>query len=383
MKITGIICEYNPIHSGHLHQISSISRNDPDGAIVCLMSGNYVQRGAPAIFDKSCRAQAALLCGADLVLEMPVTASLSSAEGFADQCVKILSPFCDSLSFGAETPSSENILCVAQALLSPQFPEYLKQVLSTGCSFPAARQAALEQMGIDAHLLEKPNNCLAVEYCKAILSQNSKMQPSVIHRSGDYSSREIDPAAPSATALRYNIENGLPWLEYVPDTARDLLQDATIHRLEFGERAILGRLRTMTDAEFQALPYGSEGLWRKLMKNSRQCASLAQIIQQTKSKRYTQTRLNRMIMCAFLGLNEQTLQDQQTYARVLALNAKGRSVLNQARQHQYIPNAGDKTGLPYEQTEVRCDDLYSLFAQPAQPSGLFHKRRIFYKETIL
>ena len=142
--VTGIICEYNPLHLGHKKQLGIIKAADPDGIIVCLMSGNYVQRGFPAIVDKSIRAKAAVLAGADLVLELPITAALSSAEGFAAEGVRILSQFCTHLCFGAETADANSPMDTAKALLRSDFPEYLQAELEKGLSFPAARAAALE-----------------------------------------------------------------------------------------------------------------------------------------------------------------------------------------------------------------------------------------------
>ena len=153
MKTVGIICEYNPFHNGHRHQIQQIRRSlGPDCTVVCLMSGNFVQRGAPAIVDKSLRARAAVLSGADLVLEMPVTVSLSSAEGFAAGGVRILRSCCDTLCFGTETLNSQELMQTARALLAPEFPALLKEELASGCSFPAARQKALSRMGIGIDL---------------------------------------------------------------------------------------------------------------------------------------------------------------------------------------------------------------------------------------
>ena len=174
MGNTGIICEYNPLHLGHKKQLDRIRRENPQDGIVCIMSGNFVQRGKPAIFDKAVRAKAAMLAGADLVLELPVTAALSSAEGFAAEGVRLLSGFCDKLCFGAETADQDLLMATAKALLSEEFKLALRQQLDQGLSFPAARQAALGDMGA---VLETPNNILAVEYCKAILSQNSGMKP--------------------------------------------------------------------------------------------------------------------------------------------------------------------------------------------------------------
>ena len=169
MEATGIVCEYNPLHLGHKKQLDTIKTMYPDGGIVCLMSGNYVQRGHPAIIDKTLRAQAAVLSGADLVLELPITASLSSAEGFAREGVRILDGFCKRLCFGAENADAQTLMTTADALLSPRFSDALRLQLDKGLSFPAARQAALGALGLSGDLLTLPNNILAAEYCKAIL----------------------------------------------------------------------------------------------------------------------------------------------------------------------------------------------------------------------
>ena len=148
MRTVGVICEYNPFHRGHLTQFRQTRTLFGEGAaIICLMSGNFVQRGECAVFDKLVRASAAVDCGASLVLELPVTASLSSAEGFASAGVAILGPLCDYLCFGTESGNSDALMRTAQALLSPGFSEQLRQRLATGISFPAARQQALEALG--------------------------------------------------------------------------------------------------------------------------------------------------------------------------------------------------------------------------------------------
>lgn len=382
MAITGIICEYNPFHLGHYKQISTQKTKNPQDGIVCLMSGNYVQRGMPAIFDKVVRAQTALVCGADLVLELPVTAALSSAEGFAAEGVRILGNFCDSLSFGAECSDSTLLLEAAETLLRPDFSEKLKEYLAEGLSFPAARQKALEYFSIDGALVASPNNILAIEYCKAILSQKSKMKLDPILRQGNYHDLTPDAENPSATSLRRLIENGEDWRPFVPNGVGSLFENATVHTLAAGEKAILYRLRTMTDEDFEALPYGSEGLWRKLMKNARKYASLEQILTATKSKRYTRTRLDRMVMCAYLGLTEQDLSSPAPYARVLALNDTGREILLKARETGHFPNIGEKIDHPYQEIETRCDDLYGLFANDTiEAPGLAEKRRIIYVNT--
>lgn len=381
MKITGIICEYNPLHLGHKKQLDAVRAAAPEGGIVCIMSGNFVQRGKPAVLDKLLRAKAAILSGADLVLELPVTAALSSAEGFASQGVRLLGGFCDYLCFGAETGDAESLLAAAGALLSPAFSEGLKQELEKGLSFPAARQAALAGLGLSADILSRPNDILAVEYCKAILSQNCQMKPMVIPRHGGYHDIVPDAENPSATAVRERMLQGGSWQPYVPGNVREIFAGASLHDLSAGERAMLARLRTMTDAEFEALPYGSEGLWRKLMRACRQEATLEDILTATKSKRYTRSRLDRMVMCAFLGLTESDLAAPAPYARVLALNDKGREILKEARQTGWYPNIGEKLGHPYEAIENRCGGLFGLFAlDTPEPPNREGSYRVYYNK---
>jgi len=373
--VTGIICEYNPFHLGHKKQIDAIRSGQPQGGIVCLMSGNYVQRGAPAIVDKMARAKAAVLSGADLVLELPVTAALCSAEGFASQGVRILSGFCNQLCFGAENPDGLDAL--ASGLLTEDFSVRLKAELNKGLSFPAARQTALESMGFEGSLLAKPNNILAVEYHKAMLQQNSKMKPFPIMRKGGYHDTCPDPSNPSATALRELLESGGDWQSYVPEAARECFTGAALHTVAAGENSILYRLRTMTDEEFEALPFGSEGLWRKLMHAARTEATLKGVIAATKSKRYTRTRLDRMVMCAFLGITAQMLRSPAPYTRVLAFNQRGREILKTARQNGNFPNIGETVEHPYQLLENRCGDLYGLFSRPPEPPDPEHNYRVF------
>lgn len=372
MKTVGIICEYNPFHNGHLRQLRRIREHfGEDCCVVCLMSGNFVQRGAPAIVDKSVRARAAVLSGADLVLELPVSVCLSSAEGFAQGGVRILSQFCDTLCFGTESMTEEALFQTASALLSSDFSILLKEEIAAGCSFPSARQAALRRMGIEENL-SGPNNNLGVEYTKAILAQRSPMNIFPIFRQGDYHDQELDPQAPSATAVRKALLSGGGWDNAVPASTVPLLKNAALHTLSAGERAIVAKLRTMDEGEFEQLPYGSEGLWRKLMKAVRSNGDLSSIIEATKSKRYTRTRIDRMILCSFLGLTGADLGVLPQKIRVLAFTERGRTVL---RGRDCFLNAGEAV----EEAEKRIGSLYGLFCLDGiEPPDVEEKRRIIY-----
>lgn len=380
MTVVGIICEYNPFHLGHKKQIDAIRAQFGESCtIVCLMSGNFVQRGMPAIVDKSARAKAAILCGADLVLELPITTALSSAEGFANGGVKILAPFCDYLCFGSESANADALMHTAQLLLSEKFPPVLRQELDKGLSFPSARQIALETLGGSGDLLVNPNDILAVEYCKAILRQGARTMPLVIHRQGSYHDQIPDAENPSATSLRSRMLNCENWESYVPSPAADIFRNEHLHALSAGERAMLAVLRTMNDEQFEAIPFGSEGLWRKFMHACRKQTTLEDILTATKSKRYTRTRLDRMAMCAFLGITAEDLSAPVPYVRTLAFNDRGRAVLRLASQTGLFLNAGESHDSPYYTLECRCGDLYGLFCLdgPEAPGRESH-RRIHY-----
>ena len=383
MPVIGIICEYNPLHLGHKKQLDRIREEfGSDSTIVCLMSGHYVQRGAPAIVDKTLRAKAAIECGADLVLELPVTCALSSAEGFAAGGVRILSALCDYLCFGVETPDSALLMATAEALLSPKFPPLLHLELDNGHSFPAARAAALKQMGVSDQILNQPNDILATEYCKAILAQNSGMDIFPIHRQGSYHADTADAENPSATAVRNLMLFAHNWQYCVPAQARALFDGTPLHSIEAGERAMLSKFRTMTDDEFEALPYGSEGLWRKFMHACRQETTLEEILTATKSKRYTRSRLNRMAMCAYLGITQEMLEEVPPYTRILAFNGKGRSILSTHKETADLRNIGEPVDHPYWELEKRCSDLYGLFCtEGIEAPGQEEKRRIYYEST--
>lgn len=371
MKKIGVICEYNPFHNGHARQLR-LAREacGEDSVVVCLMSGNYVQRGDVAIFAKHDRAEAAVRCGADLVLELPISCALSSAEGFASGGVEILDRLgCDFLSFGSECGLEEPLMHAAQLQLAPEFDCRLVEKLREGCSYPAARAEVLRSLGA-ADVLTEPNDILGVEYCKAILRKDSRMKPLVVRRSGDYHSTRMDSAEPSASALRACILQPEQWKNAVPECLHPLYRSAERYSLSAGERAMLSRLRTLPDSAFEALPFGSEGLWSKLMKNCRSAASVEEIITGTKSKRYARTRIQRMLFCAFLGLDAELMRMPPPYVRVLAFNDLGRAQLRAMRERFALLDSGAcPAESAYAALERRSADLYTLFSAGPVVSG--------------
>ena len=388
MQVCGVICEYNPFHCGHEKQLRLIrARLGTDTAVVCLMSGNFAQRGAPAVFDKRVRAQAAVLSGANLVLELPVTKALSSAEGFARGGVEILSRLScvDTLAFGCESGDGDRIFAAAQAMCAPGYEAALREILDTGVSYPAARQRALERLGADADVLRRPNDILAVEYCKAILQTGSHLAPLAILREGDYHAQNAEPENPSATSLRAHLAAGKEIAPFVPAQALQAYQGARQYDLLSGERAMLAGLRCLTDEDWEKTAHGSEGLWSKAMKAAREKGSLEDIIAAVKSKRYPRTRIQRLLLCAFLGISQADLMRPVSYVRALAFDEVGKMLLRRMRQEGTLPviNAGQTPQSPglYD-LEVRAGRLYPLFCRgETVPEGNAEREcRIFLKK---
>lgn len=366
--ITGIICEYNPLHLGHAAQMEKIRAVwGQDAAIVCVMSGNFVQRGAPAVLDKMTRANAAVACGADVVLELPVTGTLSSAERFASVGVEVLDRLgtVDVLCFGSESGVAELFRKAAELMEKPEFEELLHEKIVSGLSYGAARQQALSQMTGLSDIGRLPNDILALEYCRALRRRGSKIVPFDVRRPGGYHDTVPDPQNPSATAVRGLMDSDA-WLAYVPAPARELFAEAPRYRLTCGERAVLARLRGMSESQWEKTAHGSEGLWSKVMKAVRKEGSFDAVAAASISKRYPMTRITRLLTCAYLGITEEDLHRPVFYARVLAFSQKGRGVLRDAKEKGDLPlvNAGQAPeDQEYWALEQRCGDLYTLFAE--------------------
>ncbi len=387
MEAAGVICELNPLHLGHAALLRRIrARLGEETAVVCVMSGNYVQRGAPALFDKFTRARAAVDCGASLVLELPLTRAVSSAEGFADGGVAVLDRLgvADTLCFGSESGDLRAIRNVAGALCGKAYDEALRRALEGGGSYAACRQAAVRTLaGGDADRLSDPNDNLAVEYCKALLRRRSAIRPLAFRRSGGYHDERPDLDNPSATAVRGLMERGEDWRPYVPGPAAAVFGGAPRYRPEAGERAMLAVLRSLPDEAFAALPGSAEGLGNKLRRACREQSSVADILSAVKSKRYAHARLRRMLLCAYLGLTAADLRKEPPYVRVLAFDGQGRALLRRAKERGGIPivNAGEGTG-GYYAMERRAADLYTLFAEGDSPCGLEERGRVYYRTCI-
>lgn len=335
MRTAGIICEYNPFHRGHAWQIDALrAQLGADTAVVCAMSGNFVQRGDFAILRAHARAEAAVRGGADLVLELPLPWAISSAEGFAAGGVGVLTATgaVDTLVFGSECGDTETLRAVAAALESDAFAALLRQRLAEGTSFAAAREAAArELLGDRAAVLAQPNDILGVEYCKAIARQNAVMEPLALARKSVGHDGGAAEGFASASHIRRLLTNGGNAAEFLtPESADIYARECAAGRapvtMANAERAILSRLRALTEADFAACDSGGEGLYHRFYDAVQHETSIEDILAAAKSKRYAHARLRRLLLSAFLGLTAE-LPARIPYLRVLACNERGREVL--------------------------------------------------------
>jgi len=347
MAVAGIITEYDPLHMGHVYLMDEVRRLlGPETPIICVMSGNYVQRGAFAIADKRARAAAAVQSGADLVLELPTPWALSSAEGFAAGAVEILKAagIVTHLAFGSESGNAGGLLRLAEALCSEDFAGQLHRELGRGDSFAAARQRAVESIlsPEDAALLRTPNDILGVEYCKAL--RGSGIQPVAIPRRGAaHGDGEAGDGFASASAIRALLQKGMegralalmaPAMADAYRAERDAGRAPAL--LENCERAVLARLRFMEEGDFAALDEGHEGLYRRFYRFSRSAASVEALLESVKTRRYPMSRLRRMVFRAYLGLSSAPPYPPP-YLRLLAANEQGTALLARMRETAALP----------------------------------------------
>lgn len=377
MSIIGIVCEYNPFHTGHLLHINETKRAlGDDSTVVCVMSGDYVQRGEPALYSKFARAKAACLCGADLVVELPLPWALASAEGFALGAVSILSALgAQYISFGSEEGAVEPLEEIAKALLDETVISEIKELMAakSNTSFASARQCVLERrMGEKAAAIEKPNNILGIEYIKAIYSLGASIKPFTIKRIGSEHDGEGSDEVKSASELRKMIRKGEDAGRFIPPQALSVYKNeheaGKVIDEELFEIALLSRLRALSREDYGILPDAADGLGNKLWKAAHTEASLDEILTSVKSRRYALSRIRRMCVCAALGINAQMAKKLPGYGRILASNEKGFALLRQMVQKEdfsVITKPASANNLSFTERLVfelgaAAHDLYSL-----------------------
>ncbi|MBE7032559.1 MAG: nucleotidyltransferase [Ruminococcaceae bacterium] len=346
MTVAAIICEYNPLHNGHKFHIEETRRKTGADAVVAIMSGNFVQRGDAAIYPKSLRAKAAILGGADLVLELPVSFATGSAEFFAQGAVRTLDSLgiIDYLSFGAECNNAEKLLGLAELFANepPEFTDLIKLYSKDGLSFPAARaKAAAEFAGADAgKILSSPNNILGIEYCKALLKLNSKITPCVIERTGaGHDTEATNGNIASASFIRKLLVESNPEKAFLfmPDFAKKIFENQPLHSIKAIENALLCELIKSPTNKLREISDVSEGLENRIKDAALTANSLEELIASVKTKRYAHSRVRRIVLSAFLGITDNDRKAPPQYIKILDHNETGQKLIAAAKKTATLP----------------------------------------------
>lgn len=347
-KVLGIVCEYNPFHNGHLYHLEQSKRMTGSNYTVAVMSGNFTQRGSTSLIDKWSKAEAAINCGVDLVIELPVLYATSSAENFAEGAVKILDSLkvVDYISFGAETSDTDILTTFADILYKEpkKYKTLLSHELGKGLSYPKARENALLMYLNDirkyVNILSSPNNILGIEYIKALKKYKSNIMPISIARfESGYHDTGYTSNIASATAVRNIVKNGgfdiLKRLLPAPSYGilmNNIKQGHIVPDLSVFEKQIIYNLRKMDVTEIAELPDVSEGLEFAIKKAANSCNSIVEFLNIIKSKRYTSTRIQRILLYSLLGITKKDMalsRKQYPYIRVLGLNNRGKFLISE------------------------------------------------------
>jgi predicted nucleotidyltransferase len=387
MNITGIVAEYNPYHNGHQY-LTAKCREAGATHVVAVMSGNFVQRGSVAIMDKRARAKAALSDGVDLVLELPVPWAVSTAELFARGGLSVLAGLgcVDSLAFGCETADGELLQKAAEAVCDIKVHDLIKDELEGGITYAAARENAVRKLYGDeiADVISKPNNILAVEYLKAMKSVGTSFNVMPIKRNGaEHDSLKENGEFSSASALRIMLERGDERaFEFMPESSvSEFKRLEKVGRapvaIDDSERAILSRLRMLSAEDIKEAPDVSEGLENRIYNAIQSATSLEELYSIVKTKRYTHSRIRRIITALYLGIAPQDALHKVPYIRVLGFNEQGREILKFAKDKASLPIIM-KSSQSYELSEYgkhifdlecKATNLYNLATPRILPCG--------------
>ena len=418
MKTAGIIAEYNPFHKGHEYQIRYTKEKLKADYVIVAMSGDYVQRGTPALISKHARAEMALRCGADLVLEMPVSVSTASAEAFAMGGVSLLDGLgvVDMLCFGSESGEISALKELAEILVEEpeEYKKLLKSFLSEGLTFPAARSQALTEYfknprnfnGDDfdgvltpllnevTQILNTPNNILGIEYCKAILEQEAPMTPVPLPRVGAGHGQALAESGhaqfASASALRALwAEQGADALTpYVPEKALELYKKAEIDGMYTDyagagrcELALL-RAACARPEPFAAVRGVSEGLDHRLENAVRSCTGLPQLLDALTTVRYPRARMRRLAMDAALGYTADTVPALPPYLHLLGARREALPLL----KHAFLPLSHSLAKLEKENdacarmaaAQAGASDFGALCRRVPGPMGGVYRQKIIF-----
>ncbi|MFI3115200.1 MAG: nucleotidyltransferase family protein [Clostridia bacterium] len=365
MKNIAIICEYNPFHNGHKLQIDKIlEKFGSDTNIICIMSGNFVQRGDFAIFDKHTRAKSAILGGANLILELPLPYAISSAEFFAKGAVYVLNQLncIDYLCFGSECGDIDTLTDISNHILDPSFFEKVQDCMQKGISYPNALDEVLNKINVKfSEIIKNPNNTLGIEYIKALNLSKSTIKPITITRekTGYHSDFEISDIS-SASYIRKNIESDI--FHLMPEKSANNIKLASKFSIYNVENSILSHLKRKDSEFFKSIRDCNEGLENKIVSSLKKVTSLDELYTEIKSKRYTNSRIHRIILNSYLEISKKHTDTSPKYTKVLAFDDKGRQILKKLKdcsEFAIITKPSAEYNLCFEGRELLSLDILS------------------------
>lgn len=375
MKTLGIVTEYNPFHKGHAYMIEEAKKKAGADRVVVVMSGSFVQRGEPAIFDKWTRTEAALKNGVDLVLELPVLFAAANAETFARAAVRILEDtgIVDVLCFGSESGDLHSMQEAAKLMENEteEFQNLLKEQLDEGLSYPAARAKALETVSqISSEILSRPNHILGLEYLKALNRYNCTMEPMTIKREGDYNSPSLTEGFASAAAIRKALAEGRSTeaMPQLPENIHDVYNKA----LSLGTAPVFWdelvpalhyKLRMSSAEEIKEIAEVVEGLENRVLHSIDSCYDMKDIVDFIKTKRYTRTKIQRILLHILLDIKEKEVSyfmdlPKLPYIRVLGFQKENSDILADLTENAKCPVLTNLKKAP----EVLNEDGLALLA---------------------
>jgi len=388
VSVVGIVAEFNPLHNGHKKLIDfAKSRGD---TVVCAISGNFVQRGDVALLSKQKRTELALLCGADIVCEMPVLWSMSTAQNFALGGVwQLYNMGCDTILFGSESGNIEKLITAADVLLSDEFSFKVANKVKEGISFASARELCAKELGVEEDILSNPNNNLGVEYILVAKKLKLNLKFETIKRIGqNHDSMTDAPNFVSSSFIRDKMVLGeIGYCErFMPLQIKGKIGPEMIASIDRLDRTILGILRTKEENDFKNLPDLSEGIENKLFFSVRVALSFNELCESVKSKRYTLARVRRLILSAVLSFDKKFFMTTPPYVRVLGFSKRGEKQLkNNASLVPIVTRVAtikelDQAAMEVFKTECLATDLYSLCFKSPLECGLEYKYKLLKVE---
>ena len=405
-RVLGIIAEYNPFHNGHLYHIARSKQETNAQYVIGVISGNFVQRGNTSIINKWIKARMALLNGVDLVIELPTVYSISSAENFAEGAIKIFNSLgiVDTISFGMEANDISTLNNIANVLYNEpkEYITLLSHELKKGSSYPKARENALMMYLNDikryANVLQGSNNILGIEYLKAMRKTKSKIVPIGIKRQKVlYNDKYIVDEFASATAIRKmlmtrnvnDISKVMPRNSYLL-LGEELKKGHYVIDISRFEKEIIYNLRKMSNEDLSKLPDVSEGLENSIKNAADSCNNIKDLINIVKTKRFTQTRIQRILLYSLLGITKKEMDMSKKvtpYARVLGFNNKGKELISEMMKlnpklnivtsvKRYMDTVANRNLNEMLNTDILATNIYTLGYYSDSYSNLDYTNKI-------